>query len=167
MRPNWVTGTFPRSCSAGVAFRWYTFFQSVYNLRGTPCFSIQGSQDARSRPDRLFFPQTSHGFVGGVIHHVHQAATGTTIFQPIMETAVQLHQFPEVRFAFPSLAVFLALPLPAPQPFLPHPKSQGFVIQHDAVFFGQVLGRQRRPESRLLRTGIFFSNQMQNSAAQF
>jgi hypothetical protein len=41
------------------------------------------------------------------------------------------------------------------------------VIQHDAVLLAQVLGRQSRPESLFLRTGIFFSNQMQNSAAQF
>jgi len=61
--------------------------------------------------------------VRGIIHHVHQAATWTTIFQPIMKTAVQLNQFPEVRFALSSLAMFLAFPLPAPQPFLQHPKS--------------------------------------------
>src|SRR6266567_7489802 len=41
MRPNCVTGTFPRNCSAGVALRLYTFFQSVYSARGTPYFPIQ------------------------------------------------------------------------------------------------------------------------------
>jgi hypothetical protein len=29
MRPNCVTGASPRNCSPGVAFRCYTFFQSV------------------------------------------------------------------------------------------------------------------------------------------
>jgi len=65
-------------------------------------FFDPGSQDAGSRPDGLFFPHTSQGVVGGIIHHVHEAATQTTIFQPIMETAVQLHELPEVRFALPS-----------------------------------------------------------------
>src|ERR1700674_2758362 len=46
MRPNCVTATSPRHCSAGVAFRLYTFFQSVYSARGTPCFPIQ----ARNTP---------------------------------------------------------------------------------------------------------------------
>src|SRR5215469_15775963 len=40
MRPNCVTGTSPRNCSATVACRMYTFFQSVYRARGTPFFSI-------------------------------------------------------------------------------------------------------------------------------
>ena len=109
MRPNWVTGTFPRNCSAGVAFRLYTFFQSVYSALGHAIFLDPGPQHARSRPDRLFFPHTSQAVARGIIHHVHQAAPRTTLFQPIMETAVQLHQFPKVRFALPSLAVFLAL----------------------------------------------------------
>jgi len=58
-----------------------------------------------------------------------------------METAVQLHQFTEVRFALPSLAMFLALPLPAPQTFCQHPTAQRLVIHHHAVFLGQMFGR--------------------------
>jgi hypothetical protein len=58
-----------------------------------------------------------------------------------METPVQLHQFPKMRFALPSLAVSLALPLPAPQPFLQHPTPHGIVVDLNAVFLGQVLGR--------------------------
>src|SRR5438128_554860 len=80
----------------------------------------------------------------------------TTPFQPIMETPVQLHQFAKVRLTLPALAVSLALPLPAPQAFLQHPTPQAIVIHHNPVFCGQVLGRERRPESLLLRTGIFF-----------
>jgi len=46
MRPNWVSGTFPRNCSAGVALRLYTFFQGARAQRQSqhpvPFFKVNG-----------------------------------------------------------------------------------------------------------------------------
>src|SRR5258707_14092534 len=69
-------------------------------------------------------------------------------------------------FRSPSLAMFLALSLPAPQAFRQHPTPQRLVVHHNAVFFGQVLGRPGRTKSLLLRTGIFSPDQIQHSAAK-
>jgi hypothetical protein len=79
-----------------------------------PIFSDPGLQHAGCRPDRLFFPHPRFHYAGGILDHVHQAAPRTTLFQPVMKTAVQLHQFPKVGFALSALAMFLVLPLPAP-----------------------------------------------------
>jgi hypothetical protein len=73
----------------------------------------------------------------------------------VVETSVQLHQLAKVQFALPALAMFLAFPLPAPQPFRQHPTAQRLVIHSNAVFLGQVFGCQGRPKSFFLRTGIF------------
>src|SRR6266496_1350584 len=83
-----------------------------------------------------------------------------------METAVQLHQFTEVPFALPSLAMFLALPLPAPQTRCQHPTAQSLVIHHNAVFLGQVLGRQRRPEFLPIRTSLFLMDLPQQTPSK-
>ncbi len=118
------------------------------------------------RPDGFRFPHAGLGRAGRVIHHVHQATARTALFQPVMETSVQLHQLAKVRLAFATLAVFLRAASPTPQPRFQHPAAQGLVIDPDPVFFGQVLGRQSRTETLALAAGILALDQAQHAPSQ-
>src|SRR4051812_36651101 len=72
-----------------------------------------------------------------------------------------------MRLAISPLMVLLVLALPAPQPFPQHPAPQRFVVDHDSVFLGQVLGRQRWPEPGLFCPGILLLDQLQHASSQF
>src|ERR1700722_298172 len=95
-----------------------------------------GPQPPDGRPDRFFLVYTRLAMASGIIHHVHQAAPRAAPFKPIMETAIQLHQFAKMGFLLPPFQMLPALPPPTPQPFFQHPQPQRFVVHHDAVFFG-------------------------------
>jgi RNA polymerase sigma factor (sigma-70 family) len=50
----------------------------------------------------------------GVVHHVHQAATRPSSFQPVVETSVHLYQFTHMCFSFSPLAMHAPFPRPTP-----------------------------------------------------
>src|SRR5262249_62261196 len=50
----------------------------------------------------------------GIIHHVHQTGARAAFFQPLMKTAIQLHQFTEMHLALPPLAIRPPLAMPPP-----------------------------------------------------
>jgi hypothetical protein len=84
---------------------------------GHAIFFNPAPQHPGRRPDRLCFAQMSLRLAGGIVHHVHQAASRTPFFQPIVKTTIQLHQFAKVGFTLSALAMFLSfslryLPLP-------------------------------------------------------
>jgi hypothetical protein len=80
-----------------------------------------------------------------------------------METAIELHQLPEVRHPLAASAMRAALARSAPEPRGQHPSPERVVMDIDAVLAGQVLGRQRRPEPLVDRSAIFFSHQRQDA----
>src|SRR5260370_20982568 len=56
--------------------------------------------------------------------------------------------------------------LPAPQASPQHPAPQGLLVERQAIFLGQVFGRQGRPEAFLRAAGILRAYQLQNSFAE-
>lgn len=70
-------------------------------------------------------------------------------------------------FARTALAVLARLAAhSSPQPVFPHPAAQRFRMYQQTVFFGQVLGRQRRTETFLFAAGILFAHQSQHLLTQ-
>jgi hypothetical protein len=67
-----------------------------------------------------------------------------TIFQPLLEAPIHLHQLAEMRSPRSPLSVWLAFPLSAPQPRIQHPPPQRFGIHPNPVIFFQVLGSEIR-----------------------
>jgi hypothetical protein len=163
MPPNCVTGTSPPQLLAGRGFSFVNVLPIGIEGAGHAIFLNPAPQHPGRRPDRFFFAQMSLRGARGIVHHVHQAAPRT--FQPIMKTAVQLYQFAKVGFALSALAMFLSFPLPAPQTFRQHPAAQRFVVDHNAIFLGQVLGRQRRPKSLVDRTAVLLPHQREDPLA--
>src|SRR6516164_2612724 len=53
-----------------------------------PILLDPSSQHSHRCPDRLLPSQSAQDGTGGIIHHVHETALGTSSFQPIMEAAV-------------------------------------------------------------------------------
>src|ERR1017187_4554614 len=156
MRPNCVRADFPCSSSLAVGSRTYTFFQSVYSACGTPYFSIQAVTTPTAAQSVSCSP-IRHNV--GVVHQVHQAASRSPPFQPIVEAAVQLHQFPEVLLPFSPPPVCSRFSLPAPQPLRQHPSTQRLRRDLDPVLLSEVLRRQRRAEAFPHFTRVFLANQ--------
>jgi hypothetical protein len=65
---------------------------------------------------RLLVPEPREHPTRRVIHQIHQAAARPTRLVSQAETAIELHQFAEVRFALTALAMQGSLPHATPQP---------------------------------------------------
>jgi hypothetical protein len=106
-------------------------------------------QHARRRPNRFLLAQAGFHRRGRVVHHVHQACLPGAALIPVMETAVHLHQLPEVRPPLAPSAMLFALPRLLPQSCGEHPPPQRLGVYGEPVFHAQMLRRQRRPEARV------------------
>src|SRR5579863_2311913 len=124
-------------------------------------------QHTRRRPYGFLVVQVSFHRRARVVHHVHQARFGSALLIPLMETAVQLHQFPKVLPALAALPMLLTVPRLAPQSFGQHPAPQRFRMHLHLVLARQVLGCQGRSEPRLLVPAVFSPNQLQNLGTLF
>src|SRR5579863_701701 len=60
----------------------------------------------------------------------------------------------------------LAAAGPATSTGLQHPAPQGLGVKVQAIFLGQMFGRQGRPETFLQRAGILAAHQLQNFFAE-
>jgi hypothetical protein len=107
-------------------------------------------------------PKPSQTPAGRVVHQRQQTAVRAAIFEPRMETAIELHQLAEVPHAGATTPMRTALAGPAPQPGRHHPAPQRFVIDRDPVFTRQMLRRERRPESLVHTAAVFLANQRQH-----
>jgi hypothetical protein len=59
---------------------------------------------------------------------------------------IQLHHLPQTRLAFPPLPMLLAAATLLPQSLLQQTAAQSLMVDHQLIFPGQILGRQRAPE---------------------
>jgi len=128
-----------------------------------PGAEAPGAQHVHRRPDGFLLAHPAQRGGGGIVHQVHQAAARPASFQPVVEAAVQLHQLAKMLLACTATEMRTFSPARAhPQSLLQHPAPQRLFIDVQPVFFGQVLGSQRRPEPSLFRPGILLSNPSQH-----
>src|ERR1700733_644227 len=121
-----------------------------------------GTQSIRPGPDRLLLSQLCPRRVRRIVHHVNQAALGSSLLQPGVKATVHLHHLSKVLLALASAAVTLPSPLPTPQSLRQHPTSQRLRIDLQPILRSQVFRCQRRPESFALRPAVLLPHQLQH-----
>ena len=102
---------------------------------------------------------------GRIVDHRQQATLRAAPLKPRMKTAIELHQLAEVRFPLAAAPMRTPLPRATPQARRQHPAPQRVVMHVHAVLAGQVLRRQRRPESLVDRAAVFLAHQRQDALA--
>jgi len=108
----------------------------------------------------VLLAQLRPGLVGGVVHHVDQAALRPALLQPRVKAAVHLHQLSEMFLALAPPAVLSPLPFAAPQPLRQHPAPQRLRIHLQPILAGQVLRCQCRTEALAHCPAVFLPHQM-------
>ena len=123
------------------------------------------AQHPGRRPDRFLRAKAPETAARRIVDHRQQATLRAAPLKPGMKTAIELHQLAEVGHPLAPAAMRTALPRAAPQARRQHPPPQRVVMHVHAVFTGQVLRRQRRPEPLVDRAAVFLAHQRQDVLA--
>src|SRR5262249_17254813 len=111
------------------------------------------------RPDRLLAAKAPIAAARRIVDERQQTALGPAALQPVMETAIELHELAEMHLALPPAAVRTPFARATPEPGGEHPAPQRFVINEHVILGRQVLGGQRRAEPLIHRAAILLADQ--------
>jgi hypothetical protein len=111
------------------------------------------------RPDPFLSSEAPERSARGIIDQRQQTARRPAAFEPRMDAAIELDQFPEVRHALAPPPIRTAFPRTTPQPRRQHPPPQRLMVDGEPILARQVLGRERRPKALVDRAAVLLANQ--------